>query len=141
VAHCCVFFRRYFCLWLISLRRPLVLFALLKDERALDCLPAFVFDRDLFSFQLSLISLGTFWVVKYWCINEMVMEVFSAESLSCPSMKKLVEQIKMGTCTCIQLRVVFFSLWFHCVFTSMVLISYGDTYMVLAMLDQGYGQF
>jgi hypothetical protein len=38
---------------------------------------------------------------------------FFVESLSRPYMIKMVEQIKMGTCTCIQSRDVFFLLWFH----------------------------
>jgi hypothetical protein len=101
VAHYCVFLERYFCLWLIEVSEDHELSVLLlKYKRALVVsLHLFLSDPDLDSncvFSLRAPSrLSNIGLLVKW------LWMFFVESLSHPSMMKLVEQIKMGTCTCI----------------------------------------
>jgi hypothetical protein len=142
VAHCCVFFERYFCLWLIEVLEDHQLSVLLlKDEHALVVsLHLILTEPDLDSnclcslrapSGLSNIGLSVKWLWRFF-----------VESLSHPSMIKLVEQLQMEIALAYSREMSSFHYGFtHCVFTSVVLIAYGDTCVVFARPDQGYGQF
>jgi len=112
-------FRKVLCLWLISFERPLALCVMVKIWTRSCCLPAFDCDRARFNFPsgLSNIGLSVKWLWRFF-----------VESLSRPSMIKLVEQVQTEIGSCIHSRDVLFHYGFtHCFFTSMVLIAIGNT--------------